>query len=526
MESDVEKSQTFNSTRSPSYRNDLQGIRAIAIISVLLFHYYPSLFPNGYVGVDQFFVLSGYLMSMMTEQEKKFGIIEIAYFYYRRAKRILPSYLLMIILSLTCSRFLFFENIQLSNKESAKYALLLTTNIQAADSVKNYETMLSKATDLFTHTWSIAVEMQFYAVFPAIMVIFKVLPVWIAMVGLKLLDSNFPDCTAPRHNPPVPIFTGQTYRANSLVHAQMLSSGQSDLKLGSLSLSCHVMLPHTVAFNFVHARVWQFILEFESPKSPYVTHLMDFLRAYSPETADEVVSCSVSLDFVARQYWSKGRSLPQPSNLGLSCGLILSILVAVLLTETFEKICMQADVRVVLCIIVSLYATNLLMIDKQKKGELLGGQLKWAEDLFTPVCSSEDMRTNCDIPFTTTKLRLAQVLRLNNFFTLWDGQLLSYKECSYRRGWQIPWGYCDLPSKSKTPVRKIMVIGNCYAANQGGIVYEMCHSSDVDVQVFSMAGEMLIKWKIMLQEMHAKVWINTHPAAGHFRNRREWEDET
>ncbi|ETN85281.1 hypothetical protein NECAME_16831 [Necator americanus] len=155
MESDVEKSQTFNSTRSPSYRNDLQGIRAIAIISVLLFHYYPSLFPNGYVGVDhtltnashyRFFVLSGYLMSMMTEQEKKFGIIEIAYFYYRRAKRILPSYLLMIILSLTCSRFLFFENIQLSNKESAKYALLLTTNIQAADSVKNYETMVRTRT--------------------------------------------------------------------------------------------------------------------------------------------------------------------------------------------------------------------------------------------------------------------------------------------------------------------------------------------------------------------------------------------
>ncbi|KIH63503.1 hypothetical protein ANCDUO_06193 [Ancylostoma duodenale] len=127
-------------TRTNSYRRDLQGIRAIAIISVLLFHFYPSIFPNGHVGVDQLFL---------------------------------------------------FEHLQPPNLESAKYALLFTTNIEATDSVKEYQTMLTRAADLFTHTWSIAVEMQFYAVFPAIFMVFKMLPDYAAMTVLKGLGEFF-----------------------------------------------------------------------------------------------------------------------------------------------------------------------------------------------------------------------------------------------------------------------------------------------------------------------------------------------
>ncbi|KAK6726719.1 hypothetical protein RB195_004810 [Necator americanus] len=495
------KEEIVYATRSvgcASYRNDLQGIRAIAITSVLLFHYYPSLFSNGYVGVDQFFVLSGYLMSMVTEQEKKFGIREIAYFYYRRAKRILPSYLLMIILSLTCSRFLFSDYIQVSNLESAKYALLFTTNIQAADSVRNYETMLSKATDLFTHTWSIAVEMQFYAIFPAIMVIFKMLPLWIAMTTLKLLVS--------------------------------------------LSILCHVILPPTVAFNFTHARIWQFVFGI------YVHQLSRQTTNPDPETSRKYMNltnygfCLAAIigtnllpfmtmnslilriittlltggliflhppneaNFMSSKYFTYVGHISYSlylvhwpiyiifwqynfrDTVGLSCGLILSILVAVVLTETFEKLYLQAGVRTVLCLIVCLYAVNLLLIDKQKKHDLLEQELESAVNLFTPVCLSKNMNTNCDIPFSATKLGIEQVLRLNTLFTMSDVQLLSYKECSYRRGWHIPWGYCDLPSESRNPARKIMVIGNSYAANQARLVYEMCHSSDVDVQVFAMGG--------------------------------------
>ncbi|KAK6018497.1 hypothetical protein OSTOST_15913 [Ostertagia ostertagi] len=78
-------------------RRDLQGIRGIAISAVVLFHFFPKYFPNGHIGVDQFFVLSGFLMSMVTEREKRFRGREIANFYYRRLKRIVPLYLLVLL---------------------------------------------------------------------------------------------------------------------------------------------------------------------------------------------------------------------------------------------------------------------------------------------------------------------------------------------------------------------------------------------------------------------------------------------
>ncbi|VDP00509.1 unnamed protein product [Heligmosomoides polygyrus] len=79
-------------------RSDLQGIRGIAIVAVLLFHYFPKIFPNGYIGVDQFFVLSGYLMTMIFAGSKSSIIKSALSFYYRRVKRIIPLYLLVIVL--------------------------------------------------------------------------------------------------------------------------------------------------------------------------------------------------------------------------------------------------------------------------------------------------------------------------------------------------------------------------------------------------------------------------------------------
>ncbi|KAL6732461.1 hypothetical protein Aduo_003221 [Ancylostoma duodenale] len=389
--------------KASSYRRDLQGIRAIAIISVLLFHFYPSVFPNGHVGVDQFFVLSGFLMSMMCEREKNFDSNAIIYFYYRRVKRILPTYLLVVILSLICSRLFLFEHLQPPNLESAKYALLFTTNIEATDSVKEYQTMLTRAADLFTHTWSIAVEMQFYAVFPAIFVVFKMLPDYAAMTVLK--------------------------------------------GLGAVSLLYHIRLPPSQAFNFVHTRIWQFVL------GVYV---------HQAGKKSEIS--------------------------GLSCGFILSLLVAVIITEAFEKLCLRAEIKSILYVVACLYAANLLMISGQENVDFLERERDWVKKLFTPIRSAGQGNSSgvCDIPFSTTSLHMEQVLRLNNLFTVADTQFLSYEKCTYRD--IEPWGWFDLPKESGTPVHKIMVLGNSYATNQGRIVYEMCHSSEVEVKIFTIAA--------------------------------------
>ncbi|VDM60502.1 unnamed protein product [Angiostrongylus costaricensis] len=121
----------------------MQGIRALAIVAVLLFHFYPEHFPNGYLGVDQFFVMSGFLMSMILEREKNIGFREIGHFYYRRVRRILPSYLLVILFPLVASSCFLLQCLQVDNLNSAVHAVMFTTNIKAADSVRNYLKMVS-----------------------------------------------------------------------------------------------------------------------------------------------------------------------------------------------------------------------------------------------------------------------------------------------------------------------------------------------------------------------------------------------
>ncbi|CAL2046872.1 unnamed protein product [Caenorhabditis brenneri] len=160
-----------NSQKPPpeEKRQDLQGIRGIAIISVLGFHFLPNLVPNGYVGVDQFFVLSGFLMCMLLQKsyEKQSQTLFdwITNFYIRRLKRILPLYFLVIFLALLLIYTVFPFTAIDSNVTSGKNALVFMSNRVGQDG-DDYFSMLSVAIDVFTHTWSLSVEVQFYLLVP------------------------------------------------------------------------------------------------------------------------------------------------------------------------------------------------------------------------------------------------------------------------------------------------------------------------------------------------------------------------
>ncbi|KAL6737279.1 hypothetical protein Aduo_010935 [Ancylostoma duodenale] len=495
---DRENQKDPSESRAMHFRNDLQGIRAIAITSVMLFHFFPSIFPNGHVGVDQFFVLSGFLMTVMCEREKHFGIKEITWFYYRRVKRILPSYLLVILLSLICTRFLLPDYLQPPNLASAKAALKFTTNIEATDSIKEYNVMLTRAADLFTHAWSIAVEMQFYVLFPCIFLIFRKLPDWIAITWL--------------------------------------------IVLGSISLLCHIKLTPSQAFNYVHARVWQFVLgNFIHQLSRNLvdagngtlkngritifygfclagvigTNLLVFISvgglihriiAVSLTAGLILLNSQQDVNFLTSKYivyighisyslylvhWPIYILFKQnfkETTTGLGCSMIVSILVAVVITELFEKSYLQANVKAVCFIIACFYAVNLIIIYELEDTKFLESKTKWLEGLFTPVCSFEKLQQsqNCDIPFTAANLRQEQVLLINDLFDINDVPYLSYKKCSYRG--REPWNWCDLPQERNTSTHKILVIGNSYAANQGRIIYEMCNGPDVEMKIFTIPG--------------------------------------
>ena len=152
------------------YRPEIDGLRAIAVFSVILFHAGLNLFKGGFVGVDVFFVISGYLITsivLTNIDNKNFSTI---YFYERRARRILPTLLVTIFFSLIISFFLFSSKDLIFFSKSIISSLTFWSNIQFHNEA-DYFAKTSEFKPLL-HTWSLSIEEQFYIVFPLIVLFF------------------------------------------------------------------------------------------------------------------------------------------------------------------------------------------------------------------------------------------------------------------------------------------------------------------------------------------------------------------
>jgi peptidoglycan/LPS O-acetylase OafA/YrhL len=148
------------------YRAYIDGLRAIAVISVLLFHFDKHLLPGGFVGVDVFFVISGYLIASIIINECENGQFSFSRFYQRRVSRIFPVFFLVSLLTLIAAYFLY---------ASQDFTSAGAVTIAAALSVANLKFMLqgnyfqlSPDAQPLLHFWSLSVEEQFYFVFPLI----------------------------------------------------------------------------------------------------------------------------------------------------------------------------------------------------------------------------------------------------------------------------------------------------------------------------------------------------------------------
>ncbi|EYB96091.1 hypothetical protein Y032_0154g3028 [Ancylostoma ceylanicum] len=120
-------------------REDIQGLRGWAIVMVVLFHFFPNYFPNGYIGVDVFFVISGFLIAMILQRNNRLDTTSILTFYYRRIRRILTLYYVAMIGILLSLIFLLPSTYHAVNVESSRKALLLITNTREDDEEQNYE---------------------------------------------------------------------------------------------------------------------------------------------------------------------------------------------------------------------------------------------------------------------------------------------------------------------------------------------------------------------------------------------------
>jgi peptidoglycan/LPS O-acetylase OafA/YrhL len=165
-------------TTASRFRNDVQGLRAIAVLAVVLYHASVPFVPGGYVGVDIFFVISGFLITshLLASAEREDGI-KFSDFYARRARRILPASFVVLLLSVLAA-LVWLPPLQLHHAmQDAIATALYVPNYLFAAQGTNY---LSEYTpSLFQHYWSLGVEEQFYLIWPALIV-----------VGLSTLKSQ------------------------------------------------------------------------------------------------------------------------------------------------------------------------------------------------------------------------------------------------------------------------------------------------------------------------------------------------
>jgi peptidoglycan/LPS O-acetylase OafA/YrhL len=158
------------------YRADIEGLRAIAVLLVVAAHAKPVWFSGGFIGVDVFFVLSGYLITGLILQEiENTGRLRFLNFYARRLRRLLPALLLMLTCTSLVAIFLLAPSEQGPQAMGAATAATWLSNIHFALAKLDYFGP-GAANNLFLHTWSLGVEEQFYLIWPALMV-------WALVVG-------------------------------------------------------------------------------------------------------------------------------------------------------------------------------------------------------------------------------------------------------------------------------------------------------------------------------------------------------
>jgi len=174
------------------FRPDIEGLRAVAIIAVLLFHIGLPFAAGGFVGVDVFYVISGFLITgLLLREGQESGKVNLVRFYARRARRLLPAALLVIVVTLVMSAVIV-SPLRLSEiAGDAAAAALYVANFRFALESTNY--LAVEAPSPLLHYWSLAVEEQFYLVWPLVLLLitrFLALR-WVGLAVLLLAVGSF-----------------------------------------------------------------------------------------------------------------------------------------------------------------------------------------------------------------------------------------------------------------------------------------------------------------------------------------------
>jgi peptidoglycan/LPS O-acetylase OafA/YrhL len=155
----------------PSYRPDLDGLRAVAVLAVVAFHAFPRAAPGGFAGVDVFFVISGFLISSIIFDDLKGGSFSFAGFYWRRVRRIFPALVLVLAACLALGWLLLLPDEYAALGKHVAAGAGFASNIVLWREAGYFDTTAELKPLL--HLWSLGVEEQYYLVWPLLLFLFR-----------------------------------------------------------------------------------------------------------------------------------------------------------------------------------------------------------------------------------------------------------------------------------------------------------------------------------------------------------------
>jgi peptidoglycan/LPS O-acetylase OafA/YrhL len=175
-----------------NYRRDIDGLRAVAVIGVLVCHAFPTLLPGGFVGVDIFFIISGFLISSIIFAALATKSFSFFNFYAKRIKRIFPPLAVVLIASLVAGWFVLLPDEYALLGKHAAYAVGFVLNIVLSKETGYFDA--AAATKPLLHLWSLCIEEQFYILWPFVLFLGwrfrKRLPILLALAFVGSFYSN------------------------------------------------------------------------------------------------------------------------------------------------------------------------------------------------------------------------------------------------------------------------------------------------------------------------------------------------
>ncbi|MFT6050672.1 MAG: peptidoglycan/LPS O-acetylase OafA/YrhL [Halioglobus sp.] len=214
----VQQSKSF--APASDFLPAIEGMRGLAVLAVVLYHLKVPFFTAGYLGVDLFFVISGFIITRNILADLSVGQFSLKNFYYRRYRRLFPALVATILVSLVCAALFMPPQALLEASQSAVYALLSLANMHFWWEWNYFD--IGADTKLLLHTWSLGVEEQFYLLWPVLILLaYKRNWGWQLIVVLGLASLSL--CAVFYDTRPVALFYLLPFRIHQLMAGALIA---------------------------------------------------------------------------------------------------------------------------------------------------------------------------------------------------------------------------------------------------------------------------------------------------------------